>query len=143
MASFQPPKGYFTACPYLIIADPAAELSFLKSVFDVHIKESLRDQENRIRHAEVVFGDSMVMIGRADKKEDAIPAMVHIYVADCDGTYKAALAAGAESIMEPSDQIYGDRSAGVRSQNGVSWWIGCQTEAIESDEIQRRLLQQS
>lgn len=143
MTSFQSPKGYFTACPYLVIADPEAELEFLKSVFEVHIKESLRDQENRIRHAEVVFGDSMVMIGRADNKKDALPAMVHIYVADCDQTYQAALAAGAETIMAPSDQIYGDRSAGVRSSNGVSWWIACQTERVDSDEIQRRMLQQA
>ncbi len=143
MATFQPPKGYFTACAYLVIADPEAELSFLKTVFDVHIKETLHDQEGRIKHAEVVFGDSMVMIGRTDKKENALPAMVHVYVADCDDRYQAALAAGAESIMAPSDQIYGDRSAGVRSQNGVSWWIGSQAETIDSDEVQRRLLQQA
>jgi len=38
---------------------------------------------------------------------------VHLYVEDCDAVYKRALDGGATSIMEPADQFYDDRSAGV------------------------------
>ena len=43
-----------------------------------------------------------------------IAAGIHLYIEDCDAVYKRAMEAGATSIMEPPDQFYGDRSAGVR-----------------------------
>lgn len=36
--------------------------------------------------------------------------MLYFYVPDCDVAYAKAIAAGAEKVMEPMDQFYGDRS---------------------------------
>ena len=47
-----------------------------------------------------------------------MPAMIHLYVDDCDATYERALAAGGTSVREPEDQFYGDRNAGVRDSAG-------------------------
>ncbi|CAM2007253.1 VOC family protein [Acanthopleuribacter pedis] len=137
------PKGYFTVCPYLVLENPEAELTFLTATFGAEIRARLHDDQNRVKHAEVLFGDSMVMIGLAGGPEQALPGMVHVYVPDCDQSYAAALAAGAETIMAPADQFYGDRSAGVRSSNGISWWIATQKEVVTPEETQRRLLAQN
>ena len=71
-----------------------------------------------IGHAELVIGDSVVMVGSAGPENPAMPAMIHLYVDDCDATYERALAAGGTSVREPENQFYGDRSAGVRDSTG-------------------------
>jgi uncharacterized glyoxalase superfamily protein PhnB len=47
-------------------------------------------------------------------------AGIHLYVEDCDVSYKHALEAGATSVSEPQDQFYGDRSAGVNDRLVIS-----------------------
>lgn len=49
---------------------------------------------------------------------EAIPAMIHLYVENADELYDRALQAGATSMMEPRDEFYGDRSAGVKDPTG-------------------------
>ena len=64
---------------------------------------------------------------------------IHLYVEDCDAIYKRAMEAGATSIMEPADQFYGDRSAGVKDQFGNRWWIATHKEDLSKEEIARRM----
>jgi PhnB protein len=53
--------------------------------------------------------------------------------------YKRALDAAATSIMEPADQFYDDRSAGVNDQFGNRWWITTHKENSSKEEIARRM----
>jgi len=48
-------------------------------------------------------------------------------------------AAGAISLMEPADQFYGDRSAGVKDPFGNQWWFSTHVEDVSPDELQRRM----
>lgn len=47
-----------------------------------------------------------------------MPSAIYLYVNDTDTTYRRALQAGATSLMEPADQFYGDRNAGVKDPVG-------------------------
>ena len=67
-------------------------------------------------------------------------SMLYLYTEDTDATYKRALKAGATSIMEPADQFYGDRSAGVQGPQGNQWWIATRLENLSQEEIQKRAL---
>ena len=51
------------------------------------------------------------------------PASLHLYVPDADAVYRRALEAGADSLYEPVDQVYGDREAGVKDPAGNVWYI--------------------
>ena len=64
---------------------------------------------------------------------------IHLYVEDCDATYKRALDAGASSIREPADQFYGDRIAGVKDRFGNRWWIATHKEDLSKEEIAKRM----
>jgi uncharacterized glyoxalase superfamily protein PhnB len=63
---------------------------------------------------------------------------VHVYVPNVDDAYRKALAAGAKSEREPSDQFYGDRSAGVTDRAGNQWWIATHVEDVSEAEMARR-----
>src|SRR6185295_19390298 len=73
-------------------------------------------------HAEVMVGDSKLMIGGYEKVEEKLTAL-HLYVPDADAVYQRALELGATSVEEPVDQFYGDREAGVKDPSGNVWWI--------------------
>jgi uncharacterized glyoxalase superfamily protein PhnB len=61
-----------------------------------------------------------------------------VYVSDTDAVYKKALAAGATSVMEPADQFYGDRNAGVQDASGNMWWIATHVEDVLPEEMEKR-----
>jgi len=67
-----------------------------------------------------------------------MPASIHLYVNDADATYKRALQAGGTSLMEPSDQFYGDRNGGVKDAFGNHWWISTHKEDLSSGELKKR-----
>ena len=62
----------------------------------------------------------------------------HVYVPDIDDTYKRALAAGAETLAEPKDQFYGERSASVRDPVGNVWHIATKTEDLTVEQMTQR-----
>lgn len=133
------PEGYRTVTPYLVVEGAAKVLDFVKEAFGAEEKLRMDQPGGTIGHAEVMIGDSMVMMGDAGEQNPPMPAMIHLYVEDCDATYERALAAGGTSEREPTDQFYGDRSAGVRDMAGNLWWIATHVEDVPEDEMAKRL----
>jgi PhnB protein len=84
------------------------------------------------------IGDSVIMMGKASNEHQIQNTMLYIYVEDTDASYKKALEKGAVSVMEPADQFYGDRNAGVKDKDGINWWIATHVEDVSPDEIRRR-----
>ncbi|MCB1218766.1 VOC family protein [bacterium] len=127
MSETSVPQGFNTVMPYLILDGAAAEIEFLKKVLGASINELVEMEGGKVRHAELHIGNSMVML--ADSREDlpARPTMMYVYVVDVDETYSRAMAAGAVSEREPSDEFYGDRTAGLRTASGMQWYIATHT----------------
>ena len=131
------PDGFHTITPYLLVTDVSALIGFLKEALDGRPEEPIDRDGSTIRHAKVRIGDSSVMMGHA-REGKAQPAMLYVYVKDCDHSYRRALAAGATSIMPPSDQFYGDRTAGVRDPSGNQWWLATHIEDVSLEEHKTR-----
>jgi len=114
-------EGYHAVTPYLIVK-PAVELvDFVKQAFGA--VESFRTTGSAGGlHCEVKIGDSMVMIG-GGPTFDTRPTAIHLHVSDVDDVYARAIAAGATSLVEPSDQVYGERLAAVKDLGGNEWYI--------------------
>jgi uncharacterized glyoxalase superfamily protein PhnB len=74
-------------------------------------------------HAELMIGDSLVMLGQAGGQWKPREAALYLWMNDVDATHAAALRAGGTSESEPEDKPYGHRTAGVIDPNGVTWWI--------------------
>ena len=115
---------YRTVTPYLLVSDADTELAFLKAAFGGTEVDCQRSPDNRVMHAEMKIGDSLVMLGQAGMRWTPRPAALYLWVDNVDETYARALHAGATSESEPEDKPYGHRNAGVIDQNGITWWIG-------------------
>jgi PhnB protein len=98
-------------------------IEFLKQAFEAKEVERMSMPDGSIMHAEVRAGDSTVMLGEASGQWGPMPASLYMYVPDVDAVYQRVLKAGATSVMEPADQFYGDRNAGVKDSAGNLWWI--------------------
>ena len=123
MTSTASQTTYHTVTPYLVIRDVAGEIAFVTAVFGARELLRMPREDGTIAHAEVMIGDSVVMMGEPQSTNDLMPAMLYLRVDDVDATYQQALAAGAESIREPANQEYGERSAGARDASGTTWYF--------------------
>jgi uncharacterized glyoxalase superfamily protein PhnB len=117
------PAGYQTVAPYLVVPDAAEFIDFLKNGLSATEIRRFPGEDGRIMHAEVRIGDCVIMMGDQRDGAKAWPAMLHLYVPDCDASYKRAIEAGATSEREPGDNPDGDRRGGVSDRWGNQWWF--------------------
>jgi uncharacterized glyoxalase superfamily protein PhnB len=96
-----------------------------------------------IVHAEIVIGDSRIMVGASNEEYPPMPLSTHTYVEDIDSVYANALESGATSVREPEDQFYGDRTAVVRDGQGNQWSIATAVEEVSREEMHRRMAEMS
>ena len=132
------PDNYPRVSPYLIVSDVGKTIDFLKKVFNAKEIERMTLKDGTVNHAEVKIGDSVIMMGKGGPQYPPMPAMLYIYVEDTDAAYNAAINAGAESVMKPVNQFYGDRNAGVKDSDGIQWWIASHVEDVSREEMQKR-----
>jgi len=132
------PNGYHTVTPVLTVHGAAKLMDFLKQAFDAKETYRLDGPNGTVMHAEMKIVDSMVMVGEATDQWKPMQATVALYVEDADAWYQRALRAGATSVREPSDQFYGDRSAGGKDFAGNHWWIHTHIEDVPPEEIKKR-----
>jgi uncharacterized glyoxalase superfamily protein PhnB len=137
MAVSPVPKGYHSVTPYLVGRSAAQVIDFLKSAFDAVEIERMETPE-RVIHAEVRIGDSVVMLGEPLAGTPGMPATLYLYLPDVDAAYRRALQAGATSEQEPVTQFYGDRTAGVKDCAGNRWYLATHVEDVSQEELQRR-----
>ncbi len=132
------PEGYHTVTPYLVGPGMSKLIDFLKQAFDAKEIMRMARPDGAIMHAEVRIGNSPVMMGEPQGDQKPLPAMLYLYVNDTDATYKRALQAGGTSIMEPSNQFYGDRNGAVRDPCGNQWYIATHVEDVPPEEMAKR-----
>jgi len=139
MAVHPIPDTYHTLTPYLIAKDAPKTVEFLKEALGAELAfEPMLQPDGKIMHADLRIGDSHVMISSATDQHPAMPCMVHVYVPDVDEVYKRAVAAGGKSMMEPTDQFYGDRGASITDPSGNHWYIATHKEDVTMPDLKKR-----
>jgi PhnB protein len=131
-------EGYHSVHPFVFVDGAEDLIGFLVATFGGVETERLARSDGRIGHAEVRIGDSVVMVSDSTESFPARPCAHYVFVDNVDAVYEHAVAAGAASLREPSDQFYGNREASVVDPWGNVWWIATVIEAVDDTEIQRR-----
>ncbi|MHC5542293.1 VOC family protein [Singulisphaera rosea] len=129
------PSGYHSLTPYLIVEGASELIAFLQQAFGATEVFRMTRPDGKVAHAEVKVGDSMLMISESRAEWPPMPSGLYVYVDDTDATYRSAIEAGAESVMEPADQFYGDRNAGIRDKSGNLWWIATHIKDVSHGEL--------
>ncbi len=132
------PVGFHTVTPFLIVSGVEKLLDFMNAAFNAETSFVMKDPEGKVMHATAKIGDSILMLADANDKMEAMPCMLYLYVEDTDSVYAQAVAAGGQSLREPTDEFYGDRSAGIKDTWNNQWWIATHIEDVDIDEINRR-----
>ena len=125
-----------TVIPTMRYNDTAAAIEWLCEAFGFEKHLVVPDEGGTIIHAQLVFGNGMVMLGSASDGEfdnlqkapsalgGAVSQSPYIIVDDADKHYARAVAAGAEIVMEIKDEDYGGRGYSCRDPEGHVWNIG-------------------
>lgn len=134
------PDGYATVTAMVIVTDADALLRFWTEAFDTRLRgDVFRMPDGTVAHAEVLFGDSVVMASEATDEFPANRCGLHLYLPDVDAAFARAVAAGAHVQREPHDEFYGDRSAVVTDRWGIVYSLASHVEDVDDEEMARRL----
>jgi PhnB protein len=133
------PQGYHTITPYLVVDGAEKVIRFVEEAFGAQpVFEPMARPDGKIMHAEFKIGDSIVMLADTSERAQATSDMLHLYVPNVDAVYQKALKAGGKSLMEPTDQFYGDRSSSVMDPAGNRWFIATHIEDVSPAELKKR-----
>ena len=140
------PEGYRTVTPYLAVDDAAEAIEYYKKAFGAKERVRMETPDEKIGHAELEIGDSLVMLSdpipeattRTPKELGGTSASVFLYVEDVDAVVKRAVDAGATVTMEVADQFWGDRFGSVQDPFGHSWSIATHVEDVPPEEMAER-----
>jgi len=141
------PEGFHTLTPTLVVKDAKKAVEFYKRTFGAAVVgEICTMPDGKVGHMELQIGDSRFMMNEefpemgclAPGKEGCAMSL-YIYVKDVDATFKAAVAAGAKSLMPVADQFWGDRHGTVADPFGYRWSIATHKEDLTSAQIKARM----
>nr|WP_297352624.1 VOC family protein [uncultured Caldimonas sp.] len=126
-----------TVIPCLRYREAPAAIDWLCEVFGFERHLVVPNDTGGIAHAQLSFGNGMVMIASADQESEYgdlvnLPDQVggvetqspYLVVNDADAVYRRAVDAGAQIIIEIKDEDYGGRGFTCRDLEGRLWNVG-------------------
>lgn len=131
--------------PSLAYKDNRAALAWLQKAFGFEPSEVLTDAKGNIVHAEMTYGDGVVMIGTEWADWTRSPTSmggkntqrVHVRIErGIDEHYARARQAGAKIVMEPADQFYGDRTYVATDPEGHYWTFAQPVRDVSRQEME-------
>lgn len=144
MATATPRRPSFISS--LVYKDNRAALKWLANAFGFEASEVLTDGQNNIVHAEMTYGDGVVMIGNEWTDWTRSPASiggantqrVHVRVERAIDEHCArARQAGAKIVREPADQFYGERSYIAADLEGHHWTFSQPIREVSFEEMEK------
>jgi uncharacterized glyoxalase superfamily protein PhnB len=120
--------------PTLRYDDAAAAIRFLGDAFGFSIQELTSGSDGGIDHALAAYDNGLVMVSSRRPGSglfDHGTTCLYVAVDDPDAHHHRARAAGAEIVMELTDQPYGSREYAARDPEGNVWAFGTYRPAAE------------
>ena len=140
------PEGFPRVAPYLSIDGASAAIQFYVDELGATERFRMPGPDGKIGHAEIAFGESVVMLADLNMEGQRSPAQlggtavtIMVYVPDVDATYVRAVAAGAKGIAEQENKFYGDRGATIVDPWGHEWHLATHVEDVSPEEMDKRM----
>jgi len=122
--------------PTMQYRDPTKAVEWLCEAFGFEPKNVFKDEEDKVTHAELQLGNSMIMIsprtetpfGRMVKTPLELANFnthaIYVVVEDIDAHYQNAIEKGANISLELVEQAYGGKDYTCRDVEGFLWSFG-------------------
>jgi len=132
-----------TVTPALCYRDPMAAFTWLQTAFGFEPTMLITDSAGNLAHSEMAFDGGWIMVGSEWSDDHKSPASlagkctqtVHVQVSsDIDAHCARAREAGAEILMEPETQFYGDRTYRARDLEGHIWTFGQTVTSVAPED---------
>ena len=140
------PEGYNAVIPALAFKGADAAIKWYKDVFDAKEKMRFDNADKTVAHAELTFGDSVIMLSEENAQYNQSPKTLKgnsvnlcIYVPDVDATIQKAVDNKAQLIMAAEDQFYGDRSGRIEDPFGYRWIISTHVRDVSEEEMHKKM----
>ena len=151
MATVKPiPEGQHSITVALVVKNARLAIEFYKTAFGAkELGVWTGPDGTSVMHAELKIGDTKIFLGDESPEMGAIspqtlggsPVSLNLYTADCDATFKRAIAAGAKVKMPLADQFWGDRYGKLADPFGHLWGIATHKEDLTREEMDKRMKQ--
>jgi PhnB protein len=140
------PDGYHTVTPYIPVDGAADAIEYYKRAFGAKERMRMNGPDGSIAHAEIEIGDSLVIVSdpfpqstvKSPRSLGGTSASIFLYVEDVDAVVKQAVDAGAEIVMKPQDQFWGDRFGTITDPFGHTWSVATHIEDVPPKEMAER-----
>ena len=117
--------------PTLRYNDAHAAIDLLVNAFGFTRRAVYEDDNGVVQHAELAYGDGVIMLGDAPREPDFnrldMPiggGSVYIVIDDPDAHYDRAKTAGVKIRRELRDEDYGSRGYSAEDPEGNLWSFG-------------------
>ena len=136
------PESYHTVTPYLVVKEAAKAIEFYEKAFGAEQTFRIDAPGGRIAHADIVIGNSHVMLGDLPQDGDAkeTNSSTFLYVDDVDAWFRRAIDAGAKEVQPVQDMFWGDRYGRLVDPFGQEWQIATHKEDVSDEEMKRRMV---
>lgn len=133
------PAGYSTVTPGCTLRGAAKAIELYQQVFGARQAVRMDAPDGSVAHAELLFGDSRLMLGEASAEYPAHATHLMMYVPDVDAVFTRAVAAGF-TVKEPLQvQFWGDRTGRVTDPFGNQWFLATHVEDVSEAEMKARM----
>ena len=144
--NFQP-EQYRTLTGNLVCSDASAAIDFYKQVFGAEELVRMPGPGNKVMHAELKIGDSIIFVAdpmgpQAPAKAESgatLPCYLHVYVKDVDAAVNKAVELGARVDMPVDNMFWGDRYGKISDPFGQQWGVATHVEDLSHEEIGKRM----
>ena len=118
------PDGYNTVNPFVITKDALGYIAFVKDVFGAEEDAAAHtmDTDGLLLHAELIIGNSRIMVADTKPNWPTTPSLLQLYVDDVEATLARAKKHGARIVTKPTD-FFGDSFSRFIDPWNNLWWV--------------------
>ena len=141
------PESFHSVTPYLAIKGAAEAIEFYKRALGAQERFRMPGPDgNTVGHAEIVIGDSVVMLADEFPGCNQSPSTLNgtsvsfaVYVENVDEAFPRALKAGGKERYPVENKFWGDRAGTFIDPFGHQWTLMTRVEEVPPAEMERRM----
>jgi len=137
------PENYQDVIANMTFKDSEKAAEFYAQALNAKDIQIMKSEDGSwVMHGNMKIGDSVIFFNDENDMmprkapSGPVPIAFYIYVEDVDAAYQQAVKNGMQSIFEPQDMFWGDRTAVVVDPFHYTWTFSTQTRQVSDADLE-------